>query len=140
MPASSGNIPRQADLQRWPHLKLFNLPEINAGIGLLIGTNVPKALEPLEDIRSVDDGAYAIRTILGWTVSGLLKGVSGNAMDLDKPEVSVNRISVVNLDEPWQQQLSTDFPECTSWNVKRGSQVYEVCGESVFSARAEEEV
>ena len=35
-----------------------------------------------------------------------------NAIDFDKPEVSVNRISVVNLDEPWQQQFGTDFPEC----------------------------
>ncbi|XP_034089341.1 uncharacterized protein LOC117557567 [Gymnodraco acuticeps] len=107
MPASSGNIPRQADLQRWPHLKNVNLPEINAGIGLLIGTNVPKALEPLEVIRSVEDRPYASRRVIG-----PLEGVSGNAMDFDKPEVSVNRISVVNLDGPWQQQFSADFPEC----------------------------
>ena len=33
-------------------------------------------------------------------------------MDFDKPEASVNRISVMNLDEPWQQQFSTDFPGC----------------------------
>lgn len=44
MPVHKGNIPRQRDIQRWPYLKNVNLPEIEAGIELLIGTNVPKAL------------------------------------------------------------------------------------------------
>ncbi len=72
MPVHKGNIPRETDLQRWPYLKTVHSPEIEAGIELLIGTNVPKALEPLEVIRSVNDGPYAIRTILGWTVNGPL--------------------------------------------------------------------
>lgn len=45
----------------------FVLTEINAEIGLLIDTNVPEALEPLQVIRSVNDGPYSIRTTLGWT-------------------------------------------------------------------------
>lgn len=67
MPVHKGNIPRVRDLQMWPHLKKcsFTVPEIEAGIELLIGTNVPKALEPLEVIRSENDGPYAIRTMLG---------------------------------------------------------------------------
>ncbi len=72
MPVHKGNIPRETDLQRWPYLKTVHSPEIEAGIELLIGTNVPKALEPLEVIRSVNDGPYAIRTILGLTVNGPL--------------------------------------------------------------------
>ncbi|KAI2651225.1 Replicase polyprotein 1a [Labeo rohita] len=55
-------------------LQTVHLPEIEAGIELLIGTNVPKALEPLEVIRSVNDGPYAIRTMLGWTVNGPVFG------------------------------------------------------------------
>lgn len=107
-----GNIPRQSDLQMWPHLKHVYLPEIDAGIELLIGTNVPKAMEPLQVIHSVDNGPYAIRTMLGWTVNGPLKG-DRDVMNGELPELSVNRVSVVNLDDLWQQQFNTDFPECS---------------------------
>ncbi len=46
MPVHKGNIPRETDLQKWPNLNTVHLPEIEAGIELLIGTNIPKALEP----------------------------------------------------------------------------------------------
>lgn len=113
MPVHQGNIPRERDLQRWPHLSRVNLPEIKAGIDLLIGTKVPKALEPLEVIHSRNDGTYAIRTMLGWTMYGPLFGDSENTMDCARPEVTVNRIAVVNLEDMWQQQFKMDFPECS---------------------------
>lgn len=113
MPVHSGNIPRQRDLQGWPHLKHVHLPEIDAGIELLIGTNVPEALEPLQIIHRVNGGPYAIRTMLGWTVNGPLKGENEEAVDCEQPDLSVNRVSVVNLDELWQQQFKVDFPECS---------------------------
>lgn len=47
-------------------------PEVDSEIELLIGLNVPKALEPLQVIPSVHDGPYTIKTILGWTVNGPL--------------------------------------------------------------------
>lgn len=82
-----------------------HLPEIDSEVEL----NVPKALEPLQVIRSVDDGPYAIKTILGWTVNGPLGGDNGDGMDV----VTVNRISVLNVEELWQRQFITDFPECS---------------------------
>lgn len=109
MPVHKGNIPCQKDLRKWPHLKDVHLPQIHSEVELLIGTNVPKALEPLQVIRSVDDGPYAIQTILGWIVNGPLGGDSGGGMDV----VSMNRISVLNLEELWLQQFKTDFPECS---------------------------
>ncbi len=87
MPVHKGNIPRETDLQKWP-----NLPEIEAGIELLIGTNIPKALEPLEIICSVNDGPYAIRTILEWTVNGPLFGDGENVIVSAQPKVTVNII------------------------------------------------
>lgn len=72
---------------------------------------VPRALEPLEVIRSVDEGPYAIKTILGWTVNGPLGGEY-----YDGPEcqpVTINRISAVTLAELWKHQFKTDFPECS---------------------------
>jgi len=50
MPVHKGNIPRQQDLQAWPHLNSVHLPEIDASIDVLIVTDVPKALEPLQVI------------------------------------------------------------------------------------------
>ncbi len=109
MPVHRGNIPHQGDLRRWPYLKEVHLPYIDSEVELLIGTNVPRALEPLQVIRSEDNGPYAIKTILGWTVNGPLGGDGG-----DKPDVvTVNRISVLNMDELWQRQFRTDFPECS---------------------------
>lgn len=56
MPVHKANIPTNKDLSRWPYLKHLNLPQINAGIELLIGTNVPRAMEPHEVIRSEENG------------------------------------------------------------------------------------
>ncbi|KAL4005475.1 hypothetical protein ACER0C_005188 [Sarotherodon galilaeus] len=66
IPADERNIPLQADVDKWPYLKRVRIPYINAEIGLLIGTNVPRAMEPEEVIHSIDDGPYAVKTSLGW--------------------------------------------------------------------------
>lgn len=110
MPVHRANIPTNKDLTRWPYLRHLCLPQIEAGIELLIGTNVPRAMEPLEVIRSEHNGPYAIRTVLGWTVNGPLTGNGGEAICCEQP-VTVNRVSIVNLDELWQQQYKMDFPE-----------------------------
>ncbi|KAK7877121.1 hypothetical protein WMY93_032173 [Mugilogobius chulae] len=111
MPVHRGNIPHTKDLRRWPHLRQINIPEIDAEVDLLIGTNVPQALEPWEVVRAVDGGPYAIKTILGWTVNGPLRGeCHASERDL-QPDITVNRISVARLDELWEKQLKVDFPE-----------------------------
>lgn len=74
MPVHCSNIPHQEDLERWPHLKRLKITKINAGVDLLIETNVPKALEPWDIIQSQNGGPNAVRTILGWTVNGPLRG------------------------------------------------------------------
>ena len=72
MPVDRSKIPRQQDLAKWPHLKHVCLPEIDVEVEILIGTDVPSALEPLEFIRSINGGPYAVKTMLGWTVNGPL--------------------------------------------------------------------
>ena len=74
IPVTKDNIPCQEDVISWPHLKNVKLPAVEAEVGLLIGINVPKAMEPLQVVSSVDDGPYAVKTALGWTVNGPLKG------------------------------------------------------------------
>ncbi|XP_059930142.1 filamin-A-interacting protein 1-like [Gadus macrocephalus] len=92
MPVHKGNIPHQNDINQWHHLKNIHLPELDCEIELLIGSDVPKALEPLQVIRSVGDGPYAVKTMLGWTVNGPLGGKGDYAQE--QSEISVNRISV----------------------------------------------
>lgn len=40
-----GNIPGEQNLKSWPHLNQVHLPEVDADVDLLIGTNVPKAFQ-----------------------------------------------------------------------------------------------
>ena len=109
MPVHKGNIPRQEDLWKWPHLENINVATIDSGVDLLIGTNVPEALEPWEVVRSINGGPYAVRTLLGWTVSGPLGG-SNKTDTACVNSVTVNRTSVVRLDQPWEQQMKADAP------------------------------
>ena len=72
LPVSREEIPRQSDADDWPHLQGISLPEAghDVEVGLLIGYNCPKALEPLEVVRSEEGGPYAVRTAFGWTIAG----------------------------------------------------------------------
>jgi hypothetical protein len=46
IPVSESSIPRQKDIDKWPHLKNVQLKDINSAVGLLIGNDIPAALEP----------------------------------------------------------------------------------------------
>lgn len=106
------NIPQQSDVDRWPYLKEVQLKQIDAGIDLLLGTNIPKAPEPWKVINSEGEGPYAVKTV-GWTLHGpLLRGDNTSKADTEWPQVTVNRISVAKLEELTQQQMKYDFSEC----------------------------
>ena len=68
-----------------------NQTPIDEEIGMLLGTNAPKVMEPLEIINSQGEGPYACRTLLGWVVNGPLRG----GIAKDSNSISVNRISLV---------------------------------------------
>ena len=65
-------IATQQDVNRWPHLKGVNIAKIDAEIGLLIGSDVPQALQPKEFRPSQNGGPFATRTVLGWVLNGPL--------------------------------------------------------------------
>ncbi len=77
IPVEEDEIPTPERVRPWKHLApiLEKLPSFNSSmpIGLLIGANCPKALEPHEVIPSADNGPYAIRSQLGWCVVGPLE-------------------------------------------------------------------
>ncbi|TWW55967.1 hypothetical protein D4764_09G0010170 [Takifugu flavidus] len=110
IPVSKDHIPKQKDLEKWPHLKDVCLPSIDADIDLLIGTNVPKLIEPWKVINSSDNGPFATKTLLGWVVSGLLHDEHTYPNKQGKPVYS-HRNSVETVRDLLVQQYNHDFPE-----------------------------
>lgn len=68
-------VPTADKIKQWKHLQGI-LDKLSAfdpalSLGLIIGANCPKALEPHEVITSQEDGPYAVRSLpLGWRVIG----------------------------------------------------------------------
>ena len=52
MPVDTSSIPTNDDLSRSPYRREVNLLTVEANLELLIGSNVPKALEPWEVVNS----------------------------------------------------------------------------------------
>lgn len=110
IPVSKENIITEADLKNWPYLREIQLKEIEADIELLIGTDVPQAMEPWNIINSQDNGLYAVKTLLRWVVTGPLN--AGTTAEYSGPiAVSANRISVVELKDLLIRQYNQDFSE-----------------------------
>ena len=60
LPVSEESIRQKEDVNMYPNLKGTLIPKIDACIGLLIGNDVPKALEPKEIRECTEQGPYAI--------------------------------------------------------------------------------
>ena len=65
LPISRENVANQLDVDRWPHPRGIEIPSVDAEVGLLIGSDVPEALQPREVRRSRDGGPFAINGPLG---------------------------------------------------------------------------
>ena len=68
-------ITEQEDVNRWPYLSKVKLPaELRNGeVSILIGVDVPEALQPYEIIKAQQGGPYAVRTKFGWTLNGPMR-------------------------------------------------------------------
>ena len=106
IPVHAGNVPKQSDIHQWPYLSEVCLPELEADVGLLIGANCSGAMEPWRIINSQDGGPYAVKTAIGWVVSGPTKKTEN-----EPSHASVNRISLMEIEDMLIQQYNTDFPE-----------------------------
>ena len=80
LPVTIESAATQQDVRRWRYLSEVRIPNLDANVGLLIGSNAPEILEPKQVIPSQNGGPYGTRTILGWVVNGPLgKASSTNA-------------------------------------------------------------
>lgn len=78
LPVSTESLATQVDASKWSHLEGLVIPSIDADVDLLIGSDVPQALQP-EEVKGGSEGEpYAMKTILGWAIVGPLKKQSDN--------------------------------------------------------------
>ena len=88
------DVPAPELAHKWKHLNRIAdcMPSQlhGAKVGLLIGSNCPRALEPMDIVASENGGPYAIKTFAGWAIVGPL-----NLSKKDHQTVNCNRIAVV---------------------------------------------
>ena len=73
MPAERDEIATPGKIERCEYLKPISkvITQMdNIEVGMLIGANCMKALEPMEIISSRNGGPYTYRTKLGWCIVG----------------------------------------------------------------------
>ncbi len=110
IPVSKDNLLTHDDLEKWPYLREIELDRINADIEILIGINVPKAMEPWQIVNSQGNGPYAVKTALGWVVNGPLHSCS-SMNETGLISVTANRISMEKIKDLLIRQYNHDFPE-----------------------------
>ena len=93
IPAKRSHIPRPESALQWPHLEKIAAQiapyQNDAEIGILIGSDCPRAIMPREIIPGEDDSPYALRSNLGWgNIGKISQPPSGEGGDEDEIGVS----------------------------------------------------
>ena len=116
-------IARQEDVNKWPYLNGIMVPETIADgkVSLLIGVDVPEALEPNEMRKSEDGGPFAVKTKFGWTLNGPLgrHSVTGNSCFFSESKSGDDL-----LQEQLLKYFNREFDQLTCDN-KRGLSVHD---------------
>ena len=128
------DIPTTERIKHFSYLEhIFDkLPKYKDSIplGLIIGANCPKALEPQQIIPSVENGPYASRSLLGWRVIGPMSntaestttrcykiGVSFPTVDATTNQISshifssAGRVNDEETTRNLRKMFLLDFPE-----------------------------
>ncbi|XP_068250652.1 uncharacterized protein [Palaemon carinicauda] len=117
IPVNHDQIPRYEMLKDWPHLSsVINKipvyqPELD--IVILIGSNCPTALQPLEVVPTSGYGPFAVRYLHGWTVNGPVHvKVSSNGVSCHRLLVSdVQHVTDCITVESIRKYFELDFSE-----------------------------
>ena len=86
MPVDKKEVATPEKIEEWGYQKIIS-SEItqtdDVEVGLLIGGNCMKALEPLKVITSNNGGSYAYQTFLGWCIVEQISNMVGkDSVDL----------------------------------------------------------
>ena len=87
LPVPRQHIPTSEDLKRWPHLQDVELPQINAGIGLLLGNGIPDAYSPLDTKVGPEGTPYLARTRLGWIAWNIVRPGTSSEITMSVKEL-----------------------------------------------------
>ena len=91
LPVDKEEIATPAKISKWEYLKPISdeiVQNEDVVVGLLIGANCMKALEPVKIIPSKNNGPYAYKTLLGWCIVGPI--INMNA----ERNISCHRVAV----------------------------------------------
>ena len=123
-------VPSHDVLRRWPHLLrlMTEIPDrdVNIAIGLLIGVNCPKALQPCEFISAAEEGPFAVRTALGWVISGPIQPEGSGCADgalpcfMTRSSEKTTMVVETGLSDMMLQSYEHDFNEPASGETCRG--------------------
>ncbi|XP_068246538.1 uncharacterized protein [Palaemon carinicauda] len=116
-PFNHDQIPRYEMLKDWPHLSsVINKipvyqPELD--IRILIGSNCPTAIQPLEVVPTSGYGHFAVRYLHGWTVNGPVHvKVNSNGVSFHRLLVSdVQHVTDCISVESIRKYFELDFSE-----------------------------
>ncbi|CAB3984748.1 Hypothetical predicted protein [Paramuricea clavata] len=107
IPVTDRQIPTPGMVQRWQHhheiAKLIPEFQPDLEIGLLIGSNCPAALEPLEVVPSRGEGPLAMRLRHGWTLNGPL-----SISNTSQSDITCHRITVRETNDTVKEVISPE--------------------------------
>ncbi|XP_064627990.1 uncharacterized protein LOC135487824 [Lineus longissimus] len=126
LPVSEEDIATQEDLSRWDYLQEVRLPVVEKSselhVGLLIGINSPKAMEPFRVIPSDGNGPFAVKTRLGWAINGPLGdqdredvGIGSIVHIVQNTRVDTDLLAAVNrqVDYDFSERVVDEVEECS---------------------------
>ena len=130
IPAKRSHIPRPESALQWPHLEKIATQIVpyqsNVEIGILIGSDCPRAIMPREIIPGEDDSPYALRSDLGWGIIGKISQPLSEE-DGDEDEIGVShRIYTCEAWEPPDPQVDAVEPSKRGCNFSVKTNVKEV--------------
>ena len=121
IPAKRSHIPRPESALQWPHLEKIAAHiapyQNDVEIGILIGSDCPRAIMPREIIPGEDDSPYALRSDLGWGIIGKISQPL-NGEDGDEDEIGVShRVYTTEACEPLLDEEGLNKRSC-NFSVK----------------------
>ena len=114
---SKDAVATQEDVKSWPYLHDLVLPTKleDCTVNLLIGVNIPEALQPGEIRRGENGGPFALRTKFVWTLNGPL-GLTEAAV-AQCCMANTNQTSDL-LSEQLRKYFNHEFDDCISDDKK----------------------
>ena len=103
------DVPVPELARRWTHLDCIQAelpPRLpGAKVGFLIGSNCPKALEPVDIVAGENGGPFVVKTFAGWAIVGPL-----HMCNKEHSTVSCSRVAVkeVGLDIPFDHHFMVE--------------------------------